>query len=278
MDSRLAITLVLAVCMCASVQGCYVTGFVDINVMERFLQSDYVVYGQTTQHIVNELTFQGRVALLTDAVFDVHCILKGPDDMAATITISGISPRYACSGTVISDIMAVNDTAIIGLKKKSVDTYDLHEVMPTLSAAVIPYKLFFSSLSNLCGMQTWRSPTGANSTMCPICGTSDYTTAALTHPDTSSLQTCVYSTSQTVSDVTTCKLYLPSSVATVEAETCIPATYTQQCVTLQYRNASTGNCDCNRNSDGSIYTDGSEQNVVNIVLMMALSMVSVILI
>ena len=266
MDTRLVTCFVLLVLWKCG-QSCYITKFQDINVMERFIQSEYIVYGRTLSHEEKMLSFRGRQAILKDATFEVYCILKGNNDIDESIIISGISPRYPCSGTDVSTMMAVNATVIVGIKKKSASRYELDEVMPTLTAAIDPYKLYFSAISNICGLQDWRAPVGTSISRCPICGVSNYSADIQSHPVSGSLKTCVFNTTQTILDMTACDYYLPNTVSTVESQFCIPASFNNTCVTLAYRNASTANCDCNRNSDGSIFTDGSEQTVANSLLM-----------
>lgn len=246
MGNSSAVVLILIGLCIFYTSGCLIQGYVDMSVMERFVQSKYVVYGRTINHQPRKSFVDGKKVFIIDAVFEVSCVFKKWDDQVEEIiTISGIAPRDDCSGTLVQSIMRVGEHAIIALTKSRDGSYDFDEIMPKTSAAVIAYKPYFFSLARICGMQTWEAPVGAGTNKCPLCGTKDFDSEIQSLDNSQhNLKNCLSTQSSIVTNMTECDLYMEYSIDESNTKTCVPVTNSQTCTTLLFR-TSAASCDCN---------------------------------
>lgn len=239
--------LALSVPLADCITGCSISGYFEMGLMERLVQSSIVVYGKTTNHRANKVPLNGVLQYVIDAEFQVLCVLKRAEDrINEHITITRIAPLDNCSGTKSNAVMKVGDYSIIALRNTTVGGYYVYdEIMPARPAAVIGLKPYFFSIAKLCGMQNWQAPTGATVDSCPICGVSSFDSEVLAMDTVTyaNIKNCIYNTNAVVSNMTACDLYMEESIDDVNAKSCVPDTYFQTCVQLLAR-APTAVCDC----------------------------------
>lgn len=230
--------------------GCSLSGYFDMGLMERLVQSSIVVYGRTVQHHADKVFLDGSYQYVIDAVYEVHCVLKRAEDkINERIRITGIAPRDACSGTKSTNTMKVGDYSIVSLQNTTGGLYIFHEIMPGTSAAVMALKPFLLSASKICDLQNWNPPAGAATNKCPICGIYDFPSdvkelnTAYTSP-----VNCIYTQNTVAINMTACDLYMEYSIDDANSRTCVPATFTQFCVRLLTR-PPTATCTCDIKSE-----------------------------
>lgn len=249
-------------CICF-VQSCTLEGYVKMGIMERFVQSEYVVYGRTMNHQANKVVQKDESMYIIDAIFQVNCVMKrGQSNIGEVIIVSGIAPRHDWSGTPVHTLMRVGDHVIIALKNSTGGKFLLDEIMPKTSAAVRAYKPYFFSFSKICDTQTWEPPAGASANKCPICGINDFEVEIGTLNNTEDqLTTCSSTQNAVATDMTACDLYTEYSIDEANSQTCVPANFTESCTSLMYRTAN-AKCDCNPKKKNILVGVGAGQTII----------------
>ncbi|XP_061186298.1 uncharacterized protein LOC133194336 [Saccostrea echinata] len=127
---------VLAWFVCLSVvSGCLVDDkYNKLTPEDLVSQLQVIVYGEVIDFV------QGDP--LTDATFRVFCIIKGNTTILENITVEGVSPRSACSGTYVywvkitSNFEKTGAVMILGLREtKGPGLYEFHEINDLQSSA-----------------------------------------------------------------------------------------------------------------------------------------------
>ncbi|XP_062616158.1 uncharacterized protein LOC134277882 [Saccostrea cucullata] len=124
----------LFVCL-SVVSGCLVDDkYNEVTPEDLVSRLQVIVYGEVIDFV------QGDP--LIDATFRVFCIVKGNTTILENITIEGVSPRSACSGTyvywvkVTSNFEKTGAVMILGLREtKRSGVYEFHEINDLQSSA-----------------------------------------------------------------------------------------------------------------------------------------------
>ncbi|KAH3877281.1 hypothetical protein DPMN_001144 [Dreissena polymorpha] len=255
---------------------CQLENYFPMTFSEVMSSADILVYGETMQHKATKI--DGTYVIEAD--YKVRCVFKRVmDPIEERITITRISPRDQCMGTPISEMLRIGDHSIVSIKKNdimdaNVVRYDLNEVMAGTSAGFIALRPYFLTVSKLCGLQSWESPSGAVNNTCPVCGTANVS------PEVSILSdptvVCNFAGNATISDNTGCDLYMDFQLADANTRTCVQADYSNTCVNLTPR-PNTAVCNCGVAKDiTKIDVDMATTNVPRMWLIAMIAVLSMI--
>ncbi|KAL4225295.1 hypothetical protein ACF0H5_015985 [Mactra antiquata] len=252
--------------------SCTVEDFVDMGLMERFVQSEYVVYGRTIGHTARKVITTDKSYYAIDASFEVHCVFKKGDGIInSEITILDLSPRDECSGTPVTKLLRVGDLTIVALKDEEDGKFSLDEILPLTTAAVRATKAYFFSLARICDLQAWEAPAGATINQCPVCGISDFDPeVAGMNVTVDRMSVCLSTGSYIVSDMASaCDIYTEYSLGDITSKTCVPADYNGACALLSYRTASP-KCDCSNKKYPKVNVGAGEMVIPNMILLLTM--------
>lgn len=228
--------------------ACQLKYYFPMTFSEVMSAADIIVYGEVIQHKATKI----NGTYLVEADYKVRCVFKrGKEPIHERITVTRISPRDQCMATPISEMLRIGDHSIVSIKKHdmmdaNVVRYDLNEIMVATTAGFKALRPYFLTLSKLCGLQSWESPSGAVNNTCPVCGTADFSAEVKVLSDPTVV--CNFGGNTTISDNTGCDLYMDFQLADANARTCVPANYADTCVSLTPRPA-TAVCDCGVQKD-----------------------------
>lgn len=232
--------VVLSLCVVDVSGKCSITSdWIDLTMEERLSMADIVVYGRTKEHRASTRSIDGRSSYSINAVFEVYCVLKRTEELVPeTIVIEGIAPRDGCSGTKTH--MQLDSEAIVGLKPTYGGKYEYHEVMPMLSAAFAGVRSNLIAVSVICGLQRWDAPQGATVNRCPICGTANFTSDAISlDVDVTTDRLPCFKDGVFTGNLSDCQLGEQASDSTQ----CIAETYDQICARMADISLNAG-CEC----------------------------------
>ena len=223
--------LTLAMAVHYSMQGCTIgAGWQRLTMGERLLAANAVVYGRTIQHLASMRTVFGRTSAVVDALFEVNCVIKsGEADIGPVITIEGVTPRDACSGSTGN--MQIGQEAFVALKPTADGNFEFDEVMPAQSAVFQATRSNFLEISRLCGLQSWLPPVNATVDSCPVCGVANFTSSVMATDDSTGSSPCIIN-GALVSNSSDCDVILTGTSNT--EDNCIATTFANTCTHLLY--------------------------------------------
>ena len=240
------VALVVSSMVFCRTNGCRITtASPELDMEERLLLSDIIVYGTTAQHVANIQFVNGRRVATIDAKFNIHCVLKQNESnlIPDLITIEKIAPRNGCSGT--RDHMQIGTEAIVALKLATNGKYEYHEVIPKLSATFSANRENFFTISSFCGLQNWTSPHDASINKCPICSVANFSQSVLTEETANPNPECILNA--LVNSSSDCDYFANSSYE--NSTVCLPVTFTDTCISRSNLVLPTVICECSENGN-----------------------------